>query len=123
MKRIATTAFAFMLLGAPAWAAIPLVNATCPGDIEVHTDEGGPIYINGTEAKLQVFNENYYEAKHNHTTISLTINPDGTPDVSYTGQHGANGVCQIADDYAPPADGECPVDVSEADRAKYPACK
>ncbi|HEV7307404.1 hypothetical protein [Ensifer sp.] len=78
-----------------AEAKIPLVNATCPGKIEVHADEGGPVYINGKEAKLKVFNENYYEAKGAGVTISLSINPDGSPSVSYTGKGGANGVCTL----------------------------
>jgi hypothetical protein len=78
-----------------AQAQIPLVNATCPGDIEVHADEGGPIYINGKEAKLKKFNDNYFEAKGSGVTISLTVSPDGSPSVSYTGKGGANGVCEL----------------------------
>jgi hypothetical protein len=74
-------------------AAIPQLNYTCPGKIEVHADQGGPIYINGKEAKLKVFNQNYYEAKGSGVTISLSINPDGTPSVSYTGPGRNNGVC------------------------------
>src|SRR6218665_1272695 len=84
-----------LLAASPAFAKIPLVNATCPGNIEVHADEGGPIYINGKEAKLHVFNDNYYEAKGHGVTISLSINPDGSPAVSYTGNGGANGVCTL----------------------------
>ncbi|MBE1208345.1 hypothetical protein [Aminobacter carboxidus] len=79
----------------PAFSAVPFFNATCPMGIEVHADQGGPIYINGKEAKLKVFNANYYEASHDHVTISLSINPDGTPDVSYTARGGANGICTI----------------------------
>ncbi|MCX5578214.1 hypothetical protein [Kaistia terrae] len=82
-------------IGSQAQAKIPLVNATCPTNIEVHADEGGPIYINGKEGKLKKFNDNYFEATGSGVTISLTINPDGSPDVSYTGKHGANGVCTI----------------------------
>ena len=63
------------------------------GATRIYAGQLAVLRRNGTEAKLQVFNENYYEAKHNHTTISLTINPDGTPDVSYTGQHGAKDFC------------------------------
>ncbi|MCV9963132.1 hypothetical protein OIU34_14575 [Pararhizobium sp. BT-229] len=92
--RVAATAAAMTVAGA-AVAKIPLVNATCPGEIEVHADEGGPIYINGKEGKLKVFNENYYEARGSDVTISLTIKPDGSADVSYTGKGGANGVCTI----------------------------
>ena len=84
-----------LLAAGPAVAKIPLVNATCPGHIEVHADEGGPIYINGKEAKLHVFNDNYYEAKGHGVTISLSINPDGSAAVSYTGRGGANGICTV----------------------------
>ena len=77
-------------------AAIPQLNYTCPGKIEVHADQGGPIYINGKEAKLKVFNQNYYEAKGSGVTISLSINPDGTPSVSYTGPGRNNGICSEA---------------------------
>jgi len=88
-------AAAGLTLAGQAAAKIPLVNATCPGKIEVHADQGGPIYINGKEGKLKVFNENYYEAKGSGVTISLAINPDATANVSYTGKHGANGVCTV----------------------------
>lgn len=84
-----------LLAASPAFAKIPLVNATCPGNIEVHADEGGPIYINGKEAKLHVFNDSYYEAKGQGVTVSLSINPDGSAAVSYTGHGGANGVCVV----------------------------
>lgn len=92
--RIAAVAAAVTIAG-QASAKIPLVNATCPGKIEVHADEGGPIYINGKEGKLKVFNQNYYEAKGSGVTISLSINPDGSPAVSYTGKGGANGICAV----------------------------
>ncbi|WP_339476229.1 hypothetical protein [Pseudomonas sp. RL_5y_Pfl2_69] len=78
-----------------AQAGIPLVNATCPGGIEVHADRGGPIYINGKEARLKKFSETYFEAKGSGITISLMINPDGSASVSYTGKARANGICQV----------------------------
>lgn len=81
-----------------ASAGIPLFNATCPGEIEVHADQGGPIYINGKEGELTKFSDTYYEAKGSAVTISLMINPDGSLDVSYTGQHRANGVCAVKQD-------------------------
>lgn len=86
-----------------AHAGIPLTNATCPGSIEVHADQGGPIYINGREAQLQIFNENYYEARGGGVTISLSVNPDGSPSVSYTGRGGSNGVCTVLADNVPGA--------------------
>ena len=77
-------------------AAIPQLNYTCPGKIEVHADQGGPVYINGKEAKLKVFNQNYYEAKNSKVTISISINPDGTPSVSYMGPGRNNGICSAS---------------------------
>lgn len=93
MKRLMICAL--LAASGAAQAAIPLVNATCPGNIEVHADKGGPIYINGKEGKLKKFNDNYFEAKGSGVTISLSINPDGSPDVSYTGKNRANGICQV----------------------------
>ena len=84
----ATTASA----GAAA-GGLPLFNATCGPGIDVHVDQGGPVYIDGKEASLKKFNANYYEAKSGSTTISLSRNPDGTLAGSYTGAGGANGVC------------------------------
>lgn len=77
-----------------ASADVPFFNATCAGHIEVHADEGGPVYLNGSEAKLHRFNPNYYEATHGPTTVSISVNPDGSVGVSYTGK-GGNGICQV----------------------------
>jgi hypothetical protein len=79
-----------------AKGGIPLLNATCPGGYEVHADKGGPIYINGKETKLKKFNDNAFEATGSDITLSLTINPDGSPSLSYTGQDRAHGICTIS---------------------------
>lgn len=84
---------------APAGTArprIPLFNATCPGGIEVHADEGGPVFFNGKETHLKKFNDNYFEAKGSDITLSITINPDGSASLSYTGKGRANGICTIS---------------------------
>lgn len=94
-KTVLLVSAATLFMAGGALAKIPLVNATCPMGIEVHADEGGPIYINGKEGKLKRVNENYYEAKGAGVTISLSINPDGSPAVSYTGKNRANGICQV----------------------------
>lgn len=113
--------------GTAAQAAVPFLNATCGDGTEVHADQGGPVYINGKQAKLKKYNDNAYDAIVGHITISLTVNPDGSPTVTYTGKGGANGVCKVASSGgSKPAKakskGKCPADVSEADRYKYPAC-
>lgn len=97
MKSVFYAAALIAVAGA-AQAKIPLVNATCPGGIEVHADEGGPVYINGKQAKLKKYSNSAYDATLSHTTVSLGINPDGSVDVMYTGKGGANGICQVADD-------------------------
>jgi hypothetical protein len=84
-----------VLVSTGAFAKIPLLNATCGQGVEVHADEGGPVYIDGKEAGLKVFNKNYCEARHGNVTISITIRPDGSPDVSATWKGGRNGVCAV----------------------------
>jgi len=96
MKKLSLTAFAFCLVTGAANAGIPSFSATCPGNIKVHADQGGPVFLNGKKAKLKKSNENYYEAKGAGITVSISINPDGSPDLSYTGKHGANGICQLS---------------------------
>ncbi len=83
------------LLATPAFATagIPLFNYTCPGNLDVHADQGGPVYINGEQTTLKKFSDSYYEAKGANVTLSITTNPDESVSVSYTGPHGANGVC------------------------------
>ena len=79
-----------------ARGGIPFFNASCPGGIEVHADEGGPVYFNGKEGKLKKVNSNYYEATGSGITLSISLNPDQSVSLSYTGKHGANGVCNVS---------------------------
>lgn len=83
---------------APATGKIALLNATCPGDIAVHADEGGPVFINSREAKLGVSNDNYYEATDAESGVTVSVSTDaaGVQTVSYTGKGGANGICTVA---------------------------
>lgn len=104
MKSILITLSAVASLYAfDAHAGLSQMNATCPGNIEVHVDEGGPVYINGKEAVLKRTNDNYFEAKDAKlgVTISISKNPDGSSDVSYTGKNRANGMCQVKQAGAP----------------------
>lgn len=75
-------------------AGIPQLNYTCGSGIEVHADKGGPVYIDGKQARLKKINNNYYEATHAGVTVSIAFNPDGSLNMSYTGPHRANGVCR-----------------------------
>lgn len=80
---------------AQAQAAVPMLNLICGPGIEVHADAGGPVFIDGEEAELTVFNDNAYDATLGDTIISITINTDGTASGSYTGPNRANGVCRL----------------------------
>lgn len=93
MKKVLITVFALTMAGT-ASAALPQLNYECPGQIQMHSDEGGPVYINGKEAKLKQFNDNYYEAKGAGVTLSIS-NTGGQYDVSYTSKQGS-GVCHPA---------------------------
>ena len=113
-----------LALALPATAGmahIPSLNATCPGGIEVHADEGGPVYINGEESEVAISNEEYFEASRAGITISISFGDDGSAFVSYTASGGANGMCEINDSLFGRME-TCPFDVTEADRARYPAC-
>ncbi len=81
---------------APASAAIQQFNGTCPGGVEVHADQGGPVFINGRETRLKRFNDEYYEASDGRgLTLSINRTPDGGTQVSYTGPGNDNGVCSV----------------------------
>ena len=92
MKKLISV-ISLLAFSSMASAAIPLVNATCPGGIEVHADKGGPVFINGKKGQVKKFSDEYFEIKGAGVTVSLSINPDGTASLTYTGKHGANGVC------------------------------
>ncbi|WP_242007563.1 DUF3011 domain-containing protein [Luteimonas cucumeris] len=102
MNRLFLLAATALIAGAPlashAQAAISMFNGTCPGGLEIHADEGGPVYVNGRETRLQRFNDKYIEARDagSSVTLSITRSPDDSLAVSYTGKGGANGVCSIA---------------------------
>ncbi|HSC84945.1 MAG TPA: hypothetical protein VLC30_15115 [Pseudomonas sp.] len=75
---------------------LPKLDLTCPTDIRVHADAGGPVYINDKQATLHKFSEQYFEAKSAGVTVSISLDGKGTPTVSYTGTQGANGICAEA---------------------------
>jgi len=96
MKILLTMTCVLFAVGT-AHAGIPLLNVSCTDKYEVHADEGGPVFINGKKTRLKKINDNYYEATGSGITVSIAINPDGSPNVSYTGKHGINGICQASE--------------------------
>ncbi|MFL6959085.1 DUF3011 domain-containing protein [Nocardiopsis yanglingensis] len=106
---------------APAMAAVRFFNASCPSGIDVHADDGGPVYVQGREATLKRFNDRYFEARDANSGITLSISPndEGTPQISYTGRGGANGICQVSTTGTPAsaADNAGPRDAAAGDAA------
>lgn len=91
MKKMLITLAALLVAGS-ASAAIPQLNYQCPGQIELHADAGGPVYINGKEAKLKQYSDDFYEAKGSGVTLSIS-KTGSQYDVSYTSKQGS-GICQ-----------------------------
>ena len=86
-------AAALLAMGSAHAASLPKFEVTCPTDLAVRADAGGPVFINDKKAILSKFSEQYYEAKGQGVTLSISIAADGSPTVTYTGKQGANGVC------------------------------
>lgn len=91
-----------LLMAGAANAGIPEFDLSCPKNMKVHADAGGSVFINGKKTKLTKYSETFYEAKGAGVTLSIGINTNGTPSVSYTGKQGANGVCKPAQAPQPP---------------------
>ena len=95
MRALVLSSALVLVAAGSAQAGIPFFNATCGAGVEVHADEGGPVYINGKEAKLKKFSAIAWEATHGHDAIDFSINPDGSVLATWTGKGGANGICQV----------------------------
>lgn len=101
-----------------AQAAVPALDMICGADIAVRAEAGGPVFIDDAEAELSAVNDNYAEAKSGDITVSIAINTDGTPNVSYTGKGGINGICNPVNADAAIAgtiaffNADCPTDLS-----------
>lgn len=88
------TALPLLVLATGASAQnLPPLDITCPHDIKVHAAAGGPVSINDKPATLHKFSEQYFEAKGEGVTISISLDASGAPTVSYTGKQGAHGIC------------------------------
>lgn len=93
--------FALLATSSLAQAAnLPALDFTCPNDIRVRAEAGGPAYINDKQVTLSKFSEQYFEAKGEGVTLSISLNASGAPTLSYTGKQGANGICEKTEDTA-----------------------
>jgi hypothetical protein len=94
MKALPSTFALLVTCGAAQAANLPAFEVTCPDDIAVRAEAGGPVYIGDKQAVLSKFSEQYFEAKDEGTTISISLQGAGMPNVTYSGKQGAKGLCE-----------------------------
>lgn len=94
MKTLPSTIALLVTCGAAQAANLPAFEVTCPDDVAVRAEAGGPVYIGDKPAVLSKFSEQYFEAKGEGTTIAISLRGAGSPNVTYSGPQGAKGVCE-----------------------------
>lgn len=91
MKVVLIAAVLAVASGA-AQAAVPAFSVTCGKKTGVSSAAGGPVMINGKEAKITTEKDNYYEIKKGKTVYGIT---DGTPvAVTFTNKKGQKSACK-----------------------------
>lgn len=101
--RVFVTAFAAVVVtavSASAGSAIPQFRASCPTDILV-AGGGSTVFINGKQANVKTRGANSFTATAGNVTVDFLFE-GGEPSLSYTGPHGANGMCTVTK-FAPAA--------------------
>ena len=93
MKVFALAAIGLIALSTSASAAIPQFRATCPTGI-LAAGGGGVVFINGKQASVKDRGGNNFSASAGGVQLDFDFT-GGEPSMSYTGPHGANGMCTI----------------------------
>lgn len=84
-----------LCLPTAALAEIPVFSAQCLSN-SVDADSTGTVRINGAPMDVEQINPNYYEARMEGLTISISHEGGGRDlIVNFTGSGGVNGVCQV----------------------------
>jgi hypothetical protein len=74
-------------------ANLPPFDVTCATDLNVRAEANGSVYVNDKPIVLHKLSEQFFEAKGEGITLSISLNAAGSPTVSYTGKQGTNGIC------------------------------
>jgi len=93
MKTVLIAAALAVASGTAAHAAIPAFSVTCGKKTEVTAAAGGPIMINGKEAKITTEKDNYYELTKGKAIYAVTVGTDDAVTVSFTSKKGKKGTC------------------------------
>ncbi|MFP6800890.1 MAG: hypothetical protein VCA39_17480 [Pseudomonas sp.] len=104
MNRLPTLIALLTASGMAHSANLPAFEVTCPTDLSVRAEAGGPVYVNDKQLVLHKLSEQFFEAKGEGITLSISLKADGSPMVSYTGKQGANGICKKTEEEAPAPD-------------------
>jgi hypothetical protein len=100
MKRIAVCLLPFFLASPVKAETTPVFAAECAGGVNaggfnIDTDGQGGLYIDGKKTKLKTIAEDMWEGGANGIVIDVSSSESEGLMVSYTGKHGANGMCVI----------------------------
>jgi len=94
MRNIVYAGFgALMLMASTANAAIPDFRASCPTGILV-AGGGNTVFINGKQAQVKQHSGSAFSASAAGVSVDFAFE-GGEPSLSYTGAHGANGMCTV----------------------------
>ena len=99
MKRLVLCLFPLFLTSPALAMTTPIFAAECAGGVNaggfnIDTDGKGGLYIDGKKTKLKLVNEDYWVGGDGKVTVDIMSDEMGLA-VSYTGKHGANGMCVI----------------------------
>lgn len=99
MKTLFTAASLLALTATAALAKPPIFAAECAGGTNaggynIDTDTEGHVWINGKKTTPKKVNANYWTATADGIEVEISNDASGLI-VSYTGKHGANGICPV----------------------------
>ncbi|WP_267269876.1 hypothetical protein [Pseudomonas protegens] len=98
MRKILLLGTLMMFTGGAHAEAVPLFNVSCPGNLAVSADQGGPIYINGKVIKSRAVDDRHFQVKTPETNLTISVEDDDSVSVKYSDKHGASGLCEAVDD-------------------------
>ena len=98
MRKILLLGTLMIFAGAAHAEGIPLFNVSCPGNLAVSADQGGPIYINGKAVKNSAVDDRHFQVKTAEINLAISVEDDDSVTVKYTDKHGASGLCEAVDD-------------------------
>jgi hypothetical protein len=99
MKKLIIAAAVLAATSTSALAKPPIFAAECAGGTNaggynIDTDTEGHVWINGVKTTPKALESNYWIATSGHVEIDISQDSSGIL-VSFTGRHGANGMCKI----------------------------